>query len=424
MSMDLVIEGNAFISGEIRKCCIGILDGKIRSIKKILQGDKNLDFGDKLILPAAIDAHVHFRDPGMTHKEDFTKGTSSAAFGGVTCVLDMPNTIPPTITIEALRDKARMTQTKSHIDFGLFAGVSQGSDIEALAKSATAFKIYMASTTGELRIEDYSSLPGILKRIGDVKKPVSIHCEDEKKLNKTASVDSLSAHLRSRPNEAEVSAIEFVTKNHNDAKVHICHVSSQEGARLVAASQFTSEVTPHHLLFNHDSHLGPRGKVNPPLRTEEDQFALWEALARGEIDIIASDHAPHTLEEKEEFSLAPSGMPGVETMLPIMLSFIKHNKFPLERLVNAISERPGEIFSINKGKIEEGYDADLIMVDMREEREIETKNLHSKCEWTAYEGYSAVFPKFTFLRGEVVIEDWEMTGEAGWGRMVNTLDES
>jgi dihydroorotase len=211
----------------------------------------------------------------------------------------------------------------------------------------------------------------------------------------------------------------MVLKEHKETKVHICHVSSAEGAALVSKSSFTSEVTPHHLFFNIGADLGAKGKVNPPLRQEKDQDALWNALKSGAIDIMASDHAPHTLEEKEVFENAPSGMPGVETMLPLMLWRVKHNRFDLSRLVNAISERPAEIFGLKKGKIKAGYDADLIMVDMRKETEISEDELHSKCGWSAYDGLSVVFPKYTYLRGEIVIEDWELTGEAGVGRMVN-----
>ncbi|MEE9151329.1 MAG: dihydroorotase [Thermoplasmata archaeon] len=416
--MELVVEGNAYIKEDIIKCCIGIEEGKIKAIKKILKGDKHYDFGEKLILPGGIDSHVHFRDPGMTHKEDFGSGTVSAAFGGVTCVLDMPNTIPPVTNLEALQEKTRIADIKAFVDFGLFAGVSLSSDIEGLSKSATAFKIYLATTTGEMLINDYDALGGIFEHISRTEKPVSVHCEDEALLDRSLAPDSLKLYLKSRPNECEASGIEKVIKSHDNAKAHICHVSTSEGVKLVKNSNLTSEVTPHHLFLNSSAKLGAFGKVNPPLREWEDQEALWNALKQGAIDIIASDHAPHTLEEKELFENAPSGMPGVETMLPLLLSFVKHGKFELGRFVNAVSERPGEIFKINKGKIEVDYEADLIVVDMRKEIEIKAKNLHSKAGWTPYDGFSAVFPRFTFVRGEVVIEDWEMTGDRGFGRMV------
>ncbi len=418
--MEIVIEGNAFVNGELVKCCIGVEEGRIKAIKKILKGDKHHDFGDKLLLPGGIDAHVHFRDPGLTHKEDFGTGTTAAAFGGVTCALDMPNTIPPTTSLTALKEKARVAGNKAFVDFGLYAGVTQNSNIEELSEVAIAFKIYLATTTGDLLFNDYETLPKMFEQISGTKKTVCVHCEDGSLMDKAVKPDTLKEHLKSRPNRCEASAIEKVISRLDTAKVHICHVSTAEGVRLVEDANVTSEVTPHHLFFNSDAKLGSLGKVNPPLRERRDSEALWGALSRGTIDIMASDHAPHTLEEKEIFSEAPSGVPGVETMLPLMLWRVKHHKFDLVRLVNAASERPGEIFEVNKGKIEVGYDADIIMVDMREESEIEGKNLHSKCGWTPYEGLLAVFPKFTFVRGEVVIEDWELTGEKGFGRMVDS----
>jgi dihydroorotase len=268
-------------------------------------------------------------------------------------------------------------------------------------------------------VDDYEALGSIFERISRTNKPVSVHCEDESLIDKTLKPATLKAYLKSRPNVCEASAIEKVIKSHDDAKVHICHVSTSEGLKLVENARLTSEVTPHHLFLNSSSKLGALGKVNPPLRKGEDQESLWKGLNRGTIDTIASDHAPHTLEEKEHFEDAASGMPGVETMLPLMLSFVKHGKFELGRFANALSERPGEIFNINKGKLSVGYDADIIVVDMRKEIEIKGKNLHSKCGWTPFEGFSAIFPRFTFARGEVVIEDWELTGERGFGRMVS-----
>jgi dihydroorotase len=407
--MELVIEGNAFITGELKK--------------KILKGDRHFDFGDKLILPGGIDSHVHFRDPGFIYKEDFATGSTSAAYGGISCVLDMPNTSPPTVTSETLMEKAQIAGSKSYIDFGLLAGVSESENFEKLSEIVTAFKIYLASTTGDLKFDNYDHLKDIFEGIKSTGKTVCVHCEDERKLNKDTKPNSLKEHLNTRPNSAEASAIEIVADNFTNAKVHICHVSTKEGIKLLEKLPFTCEVTPHHLFLNSDSKIGARGKVNPPLREAADQDALWNALRNGTIDVIASDHSPHTIEEKEDIVSAPSGMPGTETLLPLMLNWVKQNKFELSRLVNAVCERPGEIFGLRKGKLAEGYDADIIMVDMRHSTEIHGEKLHSKCGWTAFEGFNAVFPKYTFVRGEVIIEDWELTGEIGSGKMVESLPQ-
>lgn len=416
--MDVVIEGNAYVNGQLTKCAIGIDDGKIAAIKKILKGDKKYDFGDKLVLPAGIDAHVHMREPGFTDKEDFESGTACAAYGGISCVLDMPNTKPATTTLDYLLEKARVAGIKAHVDFGLYGGVTKDTDIEKLAKAATAFKIYLATTTGQLLFDDWEALRGIFSTIAETGKSVAIHCEDESLIDKTAKPKSLEEHNKSRPNECEAKAIEKVLALWSSKQVHISHVSTSEGVDLVRKADVTSEASPHHLFLNYKANLEARGKVNPPLRGMKDQETLWDAFKKGDIDIVASDHAPHTIEEKENFAEAPSGVPGVETMLPILLTNVKIGRLDLSRFVSATSENPAKIFGLNKGKLEVGRDADIIMVNMRKEKEIKSKKLHYKCGWTPYERFSAIFPKYTFVRGEVVVEKGELTGDRGHGKFV------
>ncbi len=438
--MDVVVEGRAYLKSGLTKCCIGIDDGKISAIKKMIKGDRHFDYGDKLILPGAIDSHVHFRDPGLTHKEDFVTGSLAAAFGGICCVIDMPNTVPQTTTLTALKNKITIAERKSFVDFGLFAGVNEKSDIDALSKYATAFKIYLASTTGDMNIHENDLLPSIFKKIEKTGKTVSVHCEDDALIDRSIKPSSLHDHLRSRPDESEVSGIKKAISTAGNAKSHLCHVSSKEGVELikqykspvrkgdeptessldtaVSKRPITSEVTPHHLFLNSDSELGAYGKVNPPLRGPNDQNALWTALREGTIDTIASDHAPHTVEEKENFEKAPAGLPGVETMVPLMLSQVKHGKFDLHRLIHAVCVKPGCLFGFNKGILEAGRDGDLMVVDMREEKIIKGKELHSKCGWTPFEGFEGVFPRSTFVRGEVVIKDWSVEGDKGFGKYV------
>jgi dihydroorotase len=416
--MEVVIEGNAFYNGQLVRCAIGVEEGRIRSVKKILQGDRRFDFGDKLVLPAAVDAHVHFRDPGMTYKEDFSSGTTAAAYGGVSCVLDMPNTRPQVTDVIALQDKASTVTKKAYVDFGLYAGVTIGGNMKALSRNAAAFKLYLATTTGNMLVTDDAVLPSLFDALSETDLLVSVHCEEETLIDKDLKVDSLMAHLKSRPNVCEALAIRKILDQRKDARVHICHVSTKEGVEMVKGEEVTSEVTPHHLFLTVDSDLGALGKVNPPLRQTEDREALWEALGNGTIDILASDHAPHTLDEKEVFEHAPSGIPGVETMIPMMLSLVKRGRFSLERLVAVSSSRPAELFRLNKGQIQPGRDADIMVVDMRKETEIRAKHLHSRCGWTPYVGMPAVFPRYTFVRGKVVIEDWELTGDRDFGENV------
>jgi dihydroorotase len=412
-NMDVVVEGNCYYQGRLTRLSIGIEDGLISRIGKDLDGDAIYDYGSKLVLPAAIDSHVHLRDPGATHKEDFSTGTLAALHGGVGCVLDMPNTSPPTTTVEALRDKSRAASAKSHVDFGLFAGVQPGVDIYGLAKEAIGFKLYMAGTTGDLLVPSLESVGAELNAVAESRRVLAVHAEDEC-LRRKDSESSLEDHLRNRRNDCETGAIRRLRELRVDKlRVHICHVSALDSLPLIrGASGLTTEVTPHHLLLDKDSKLGAFAKVNPPLRRREDRQALFKALKEGSFDTVASDHAPHTIEEKEEeFDFAPSGLPGVETMVPVMLQLVRDRHLALSSLVSRLCEGPAELFGIPKGRIEKGYDADLMVVDLMSSTEVRGDRLHSKCGWTPYEGMSAVFPKAVFLRGEVMMEDGSLVGE-------------
>jgi dihydroorotase len=404
--MEVVVEGNCFISGRLERCCVGIENGRIVQLAKVLDGDKVYHFGSKLVLPGAIDAHVHFREPGMTESEDFGTGSLAAVFGGVTCVFDMPNTVPPTTTPQGLREKKRLASSKSMVDFGLFAGVKPGVDIGALAREAIGFKLYMASTTGELLVPSLDQVRAELAAIAHSGKVLAVHAEDESLRQKDVS-KNLDGHMRNRPGECEVSAIRKVSEAAKDCRLHICHVSAKASLPLVqGARNLTSEVTPHHLLLDVSSRLGTLAKVNPPLRRREDRQALFQALKDGTFDVIASDHAPHTMDEKEEeFDYAPAGMPGVETLVPLMLQHVRDRHLELPAVVRRLCERPGDIFGVRKGRIAVGYDADLMVVDMMASTKIRAENLHSKCGWTAFDGMDAIFPKAVFLRGEIMVEN-------------------
>ncbi|OGS42283.1 MAG: hypothetical protein A3K67_00060, partial [Euryarchaeota archaeon RBG_16_62_10] len=293
-----MVEGNCYVSGRFVQCCVGIEDGRIAKVAKVLEGDRVFRFGSKIVLPGAIDAHVHFREPGMTGKEDFGTGSLAALHGGVTCVLDMPNTLPPTTTIAALREKRGLAAAKCRVDFGLFAGVTEGTDVPALAREAVAFKLYMAGTTGELAVPDLGDVGKELAAVAATGKVLAVHAEDEKLRRKDAE-GSLEEHLRNRNNDCEASAIRKVKEAAGGCRLHVCHVSAKESLPLITGIvSLTSEVTPHHLLLDKDSKLGALGKVNPPLRRREDRFALFQALKEGAFDVIASDHAPHTADEK------------------------------------------------------------------------------------------------------------------------------
>jgi len=251
-----------------------------------------------------------------------------------------------------------------------------------------------------------------LAAIAESKKVLAVHAEDERLRSKEPESD-LADHLRNRSNECEASAIRKAKVAAGRCRLHICHVSAHESlAEIQAAPGLTSEIAPHHLILDKDSKVGSHAKVNPPLRKREDRHALFKALQSGTFDIIASDHAPHTIEEKQEdFQYAPSGMPGTETMVPLLLHMVEEKHLDLASVVRRVSARPGEIFGVPKGKIAEGYDADFTVVDFSSCISIRADRLHSKCGWTAFEGMPAIFPKAVFVRGELVIENGEQVGE-------------
>ncbi len=410
--MDLVIEGECYISGRFERACIAVDAGRIVALARNLEGERRLDFGSRKILPAAIDSHVHLREPGMTQKEDFGTGSLAALHGGVSCVLEMPNTVPPTGTVQALVEKSALAASKSLADFGLFAAVRPGVDIAALSERAVGFKLYMAGTTGDLLVPSLQSVEAELAAVARSGKVLAVHAEDET-LRRKEPERCLADHLRNRPNECEASAVRKIAKAAEACRTHICHVSAKESLPLVhGRPNITSEVTPHHLLLDRDRALGNFGKVNPPLRTRADRQALFLAFKQGKFDTMASDHAPHTVDEKkEDFEFAPSGMPGTETMFPIMLQHVRDKHLALTTVVRALCERPGEMFGIKKGRIDIGYDADLIVVDFADGQDIRADDLYSKCGWTPYEGMPAVFPKAVVVRGELAMKDGERAGE-------------
>ena len=388
--------------------------GKIAAIKRSLAGQEVEDHGDALILPGCVDMHVHLRDPGLTEKEDFPSGTRSAALGGVTTVIDMPNTQPPVTTREALREKWTATRGRAAVDYGLFAAPRSGAAVPRL-RDATAFKVYMAESTVRLQIDE-ESLEPILRSSADSGRLVVVHAEDAR-LFHAGEPATLEGHTRSRPKESEVSAIQTLAKLRGKGPLHIAHVTCTEAVDAVPEG-VTTEVTPHHLLLDSSRRLGTIGKVNPPLRLPEDRAALWSTFAAGRIDVVATDHAPHTREEKEErFDEAPSGVPGVATAFPLLLRQVRSENLSLERLVHTMATRPAEILGIPKGRIEVGADADLVVVDARRVVRITPRRVRYKCGWTPFEGMEGIFPATVYLRGERLVEDGEAITE-GAGRPV------
>lgn len=414
-----IIRGRVFYRDRVESLDVRVDDaGTIVAIRRSLAGRDVEDHGDALILPGCVDMHVHFRDPGLTRKDDFPSGTRSAALGGVTTVIDMPNTTPPVTSAEALQAKWAHLRGRAAVDYGLFAAPRTGEAVPEL-DTATGLKVYMAETTGNLHI-GAAEVGAVIRAAGDAHRLIVVHAEDPKSF-RTGEAPTLAGHCLSRPKEAEVGAIQSLTSLRGESPVHIAHVTCVE-ALDAAADGVTTEATPHHLLLDCKRPLGAFGKVNPPLRSPEDRKALWDAFAAGRIDAVATDHAPHTREDKEEpFEEAPSGLPGVATGLPLLLRQVRSGNLSLERLVHAMATRPAEILGIPKGRIEVGRDADLVVVDARAVTRVTARRVRYKCGWTPFEGMEAVFPRTVYLRGERIVEDGEPISEGG-GRPVLRAD--
>ncbi len=430
---DLVIKNaRILIDDAIQPAEIAVDNGRISKIGKNVAAEEFnqvIDAKGSLVLPGAIDVHVHFRDPGMTKKEDWYTGSCAAAAGGVTTVIDHPNTIPPAIDPDSYKKKLKEAK-KSMIDYGINAGVTGNLTVlkDLWELGATAFgEIFMAESTGSLNVND-RTLKDALEIIENLGAVACIHAEDEETRKKIVHLLKgklePESYSKSRPELAEKIAVEKALKLAGDAKLHFCHVSAHESLEAIrkakaGSKNITCEVAPHHLFLSIKDwkRLGTLGKMNPPLRDFYSQQSLWEGLRDGTVDMVASDHAPHLESEKmTDIWTAPAGVPGVETMMPLMLMAVKRNLLTLKRLIEVTSIRPASVFGLRKGVIAQGYDADMII--MGDVREIRKEKMHSKAGWTPYNGMEGIFPKMTISRGDVISEDGEITGKRGRGRFI------
>jgi dihydroorotase len=409
-----------------------LADGRVRDVR--IEGERIdavgtdlaaegevLDADERLLLPGAVDAHVHFRDPGAPHKETWRTGSRSAAAGGVTTVVDQPNTDPPTTT-GAAYDQKELRADDSLVDYGINGGVTPDWDPETLFDRPVFAlgEVFLADSTGEMGI-DGDLFEDAVHRASEAGVPVTVHAEDATLFDESArdraddgtgrgaNADAWSAY---RAAEAEIAAVERAVEIGVDAgaRLHIAHTSTPEAVDIVADAPdaVTCEVTPHHCLLSRDDlpDLGTFGRMNPPLRSEKRRAALYDRVVRGRVDLIATDHAPHTRAEKETTLLdAPSGVPGVETMVPLLLAETLDGPLTVERVRDLTAATPAETFGLDrKGRVEAGMDADLALYDRDRVRPIRGSRLHSKCGWTPFEGRPGVFPEWTLVRGERVYD--------------------
>ena len=422
--------GNAFIGNSIQsETDIGIKKNKISHIGNIdrNKGKNVYDMSNLTILPGCIDSQVHFREPGLTHKEDINSGTRGAVLGGITSIFEMPNTNPSTSTVEALNQKLKIAEENSFCNYSFYIGAVRENieELKYLEKSegCSGIKIFMGSSTGSLLIEDDKSLEKIL---ANGTRRVAIHSEDEYRLRKRKKiVNDSDVNVKYHPIWRDsISAIESTKRlikisKKVSRKIHILHISTKEEIDLIKNNKklVTSEATPQHLYFHSPDcyqKLGTLAQMNPPIRSKEHQEGIWHGVKNKIIDVIGSDHAPHTLEEKnKKYPNSPSGMTGVQTLVPIMLNFVNQNKIGIHDFVRLTSSNPCKIFSIiGKGKIEVGNDADFTIVDLKKKRRIENNWIASKSGWTPYDGEIVVgWPVHTIVNGDIVMSEDQILGK-------------
>lgn len=416
----MLITGAELPDGRVRD--VRTDEGRIAEIAESLHalpGEETVDATGLTLLPGAIDVHVHFRQPGHGHKETWATGSRSAAAGGVTTVVDQPNTTPPTVDGEAFDEKAEFAANAA-VNYGINGGVNDEWESDSLL-SRPVFalgEVFLADSTGDMGIDE-ELFTDALAAAADAGITVTVHAEDADRFDESArdgdaggTGRDANADLWSqyRTAEGEIAAVEAACEAAADAGVdiHVAHTSTPEAAEHAAEAGMTTEVTPHHLLLSRDDldELGTFGRMNPPLRSEARREALYELVADGTVDVIATDHAPHTAAEKEAGLWdAPSGVPGVETMLPLLLGEVRTGDLSLERVVELVAANPAERFDLDrKGRLAEGYDADLTLVNLDDAEPIRADALHTKCDWTPFEGREAVFPELTVVDGALVYD--------------------
>ena len=421
----VLLPNGEFLVGDVE-----IRDGKILRVAPSIaaEGDREIMAKGLTLLPGVIDPQVHFREPGLEHKEDLFTASCACAKGGVTSFLEMPNTRPLTTTQAALDDKLSRAAEKCLVNYGFFIGATPENLPDLLSANPTpGIKVFMGSMHGQLLVDGEAALEAIFAA-GD--RLIAVHAEDQARINQRrqefAGMDDVAVHSQIQDNQAALLATQLALKlsNKYQRRLHILHLSTGEEAELLRQekpSWVTAEVTPQHLLLNTSAYekIGSLAQMNPPLRATRDNEILWQALLDGVIDFIATDHAPHTLAEKAQvYPNTPSGMPGVETSLPLMLTQAVQGRCTVAQVANWMSAAVAKAYKIpNKGKISPGFDADLVLVDLDNYRPVVREEMVTKCGWSPFEGWNLTgWPVVTVVGGKVAFEkgklDTTVRGEA------------
>ena len=423
----IIKNGSCYIDGKLTKTDIGLSGNKIQKIGKIeLNSSKVYDATDKVVLPGIIDTQVHFREPGSTDAEDLESGSRAAVLGGVTSLFEMPNTNPPTSNLVEFDKKLQAAKNRMHSNYAFYFGATPD-NTDQLARlkdveGCCGVKLFAGSSTGNLLVDKEADIEKVISSSDRV---VSIHSEDEdiiKLRKKFIRKGDVHSHPEWRNVECAMSSTRRVVKiaERYNKKIHVLHVTTKDEVDFLAMHKknVTFETTPQHLtLYAPDCYdkLGTYAQMNPPLRTKEHYDRLWVAIKNNIVDVLGSDHAPHLKENKDkEYPNTPSGMPGVQTIFPVMLDHVNNGKLTLQQLINLMCENPCRIFGIkNKGYIREGFDADLTITDMNKEVTIKNEMIASKCGWTPFNNHKVKgFPVGTIVNGNLVMSDGKVILES------------
>ena len=430
MKWDLVIKGATLVSSKERQLMdVAIMGHKIVKIDRKLpdvHGADTLQAEGMILIPGVIDSQVHFRDPGSEHKEDFETGGRAAAMGGITTILDMPNTHPSTTTPKRMEEKFQLAQKKCMVNFGLFVGAT-GDNISDIKKCLEkeychGIKIFLGSSTGDLLLYDP---PKLMQIFQECPFPIAVHSESEailqSRIGVRDSATSAHAHPLWRNEESALESTQMILDlaRRSNRKIHVLHISTASEMEYLEQNKehCTVEVTPQHLtLYAPDCYdrLGTYAQMNPPIRESHHREALWQGIQNGTVDVIGSDHAPHTRSEKDiPYPGSPSGMPGVQTLLPIMLEHCHQGKITLEKLVELVCENPAKLYNLNgKGFVQEGYDADLTLIDPHQVHTITNEEQESRTGWTPFDGNRVTgMPVATIVQGKIVMHNLKLTGK-------------
>ena len=449
ITADLVIHNGHIVHQDgIVDASIAVRDGRILAVgvpEAMPPATETFDAGGLHILPGAIDVHVHFRDPGYTHKEDWDTGTSAAAFGGVTTVFDMPNTLPATATAAALAEKHAIASSRTRVDYGLYGFLGEDTIAnvpEMIAGGVIGFKLYMGETFGRLPTPSTGAMLEAFEVVAPTGKRISLHAETasimarrEARMRDVGRTDAL-AHLAARPAVVAVEAVSraAVLAEWTGARIHILHISSAAELRPLAEAkargvEITGETCPHYLFLSADDYERCGGviRVNPPVREAYNQQPLWQALVDGTVDLIATDHAPHAPPEKTRNDIwtVDCGFPGVETQMSLMLSVLPDRDVSICDYVRWSSYNPARVWGLapEKGAIQIGADADLAFVDLGRQMVLDDAQLQSRSKISPWHGKRIKgLPIYTLVRGRFVMKDRTLVdGTQGWGRSVHTI---